>query len=100
MIHAAGVSASQASIEQILAVDLYGTAVVLEECGQVIVRGGSAVVISSQSGHRLGALTPEQDRALATTPADELLGLPMLQADRLTDGLHAYCGSSTHPYRS
>ncbi|AGP30281.1 SDR family oxidoreductase [Corynebacterium terpenotabidum] len=90
VIHAAGVSASQASVEQILHVDLYGTALVLEEFGRVIVAGGSAVVISSQSGHRLPALTAEEDRALATTPVDELLALPMLQAGRLADGLHAY----------
>ena len=79
LIHAAGVSPSQASPETILAVDLYGTAVVLELVGDVIARGGSGVVIASQSGHRLGALTAEQDAALATTPADELLKLPMLQ---------------------
>ena len=90
VIHAAGVSASQASIEQILHVDLYGTALVLEEFGRVISAGGSAVVISSQSGHRLPALTPTQDRALATTPVDDLLSLPMLQPDQLSDGLHAY----------
>jgi NAD(P)-dependent dehydrogenase (short-subunit alcohol dehydrogenase family) len=90
VIHAAGVSASQASIKQILSVDLYGTALVLEHFGWVIAAGGSAVVISSQSGHRLPALTPEQDRALATTPADALLELPMLQPGQLRDGLHAY----------
>jgi len=90
VIHAAGVSASQASIEQILHVDLYGTALVLEEFGRVIAAGGSAVVISSQSGHRLPALTLEQDTALATTPTDELLALPMLQPGQLRDGLHAY----------
>ena len=90
VIHAAGVSASQASIEQILRVDLYGTALVLEEFGRVIAPGGSGVVISSQSGHRLPALTPEQDKELATTPADELLALPMLQPGELRDGLHAY----------
>lgn len=90
VIHAAGVSASQAPITTILRVDLYGTAVVLEEFGSVIAAGGAGVVIASQSGHRLPALTAEQDKALATTPADELLGLPMLQADQLADGLHAY----------
>lgn len=90
LIHAAGVSPSQASPETILAVDLYGTAVVLEEFGNVIARGGAGVVIASQSGHRLGALTAEEDVALATTPADELLGLPMLQPDQVTDSLHAY----------
>ncbi len=90
VIHAAGVSPSQASPAAILKVDLYGTALVLEEFGNVIARGGSGVVISSQSGHRLPALTPEQDRALATTPADELLALPMLQPDKVTDPLNAY----------
>jgi NAD(P)-dependent dehydrogenase (short-subunit alcohol dehydrogenase family) len=81
VIHAAGVSPSQASTATILAVDLYGTAVVLEEFGNVIARVGSGVVIASQSGHRLGALTVEQDAALATTPADDLLALPILQLD-------------------
>jgi NAD(P)-dependent dehydrogenase (short-subunit alcohol dehydrogenase family) len=90
VIHAAGVSPSQAAPATILKVDLYGTAVILEEFGNVIARGGSAVVISSQSGHRLGALSAEQNKALATTPADELLSLPFLQPDQITDPLHAY----------
>jgi NAD(P)-dependent dehydrogenase (short-subunit alcohol dehydrogenase family) len=90
VIHAAGVSPSQASPETILHVDLYGTAVLLEEFGNVIAHGGAGVVIASQSGHRLGALTAEQDAALATTPADELLALPMLAPDQVTDPLHAY----------
>lgn len=90
VIHAAGVSPSQASPETILSVDLYGTAVVLEEFGSVIASGGAGVVIASQSGHRLGALTAEEDQALATTPAEELLALPMLQPDQVRDSLHAY----------
>lgn len=90
LIHAAGVSPSQASPATILNVDLYGTALVLEEFGNVIARGGSGVVIASQSGHRLGALTAEQDKALATTPTEELLALPMLQLDQISDSLHAY----------
>jgi NAD(P)-dependent dehydrogenase (short-subunit alcohol dehydrogenase family) len=90
LIHAAGVSPSQAPPETILRVDLYGTAVVLELFGEVIASGGSGIVIASQSGHRLGALTAEQDAALATTPADELLALEILQPDRVTDSLHAY----------
>jgi NAD(P)-dependent dehydrogenase (short-subunit alcohol dehydrogenase family) len=90
VIHAAGVSPTQASPETILAVDLYGTALVLEEFGNVIARGGSAVVIASQSGHRLGALTAEQDKALATTPTEELLALPLLQPAQVKDSLHAY----------
>ncbi|CAN7614736.1 SDR family oxidoreductase [Pseudorhodoferax sp. LjRoot39] len=90
LVHAAGVSPSQAPPATILQVDLYGTAVVLEVFGNVIARGGSAVVIASQSGHRLPALTPEHDRLLALTPADALLALPMLQPAEVTDPLHAY----------
>jgi NAD(P)-dependent dehydrogenase (short-subunit alcohol dehydrogenase family) len=90
LIHAAGVSPSQAAPATILHVDLYGTALILEEFGKVIAKGGSGVVIASQSGHRLPALTPEQDKALATTPTEDLLSLPMLQADRVTDPLNAY----------
>src|SRR5208337_1860357 len=90
VIHAAGVSPSQASPETILKVDLYGTALVLEEFGNVIAPGGSGVVIASMSGHRLGALTAEQDAALATTPVEELLNLPILQPSQIKDSLHAY----------
>jgi NAD(P)-dependent dehydrogenase (short-subunit alcohol dehydrogenase family) len=90
VVHAAGVSPSQAAQPVVLAVDLYGTALVLEEFGHVIARGGSCVVIASMSGHRLPSLTPEQDKALATLPADELLALPMCQPDQVRDSLHAY----------
>jgi len=90
LIHAAGVSPTQASPATILKVDLYGTALVLEEFGNVIARGGAGVVIASQSGHRLPALSVEQNKALATTPVEELLGLPFLQPDKVTDSLHAY----------
>jgi NAD(P)-dependent dehydrogenase (short-subunit alcohol dehydrogenase family) len=88
LIHAAGVSPSQAPPDVILKVDLYGTALILEEVGQVIARGGSGVVIASQSGHRLPGLSPEQNAALATTPVEQLLSLPMLQG--VTDPLLAY----------
>ena len=90
LIHAAGVSPSQATPKTVLSVDLYGTALVLEEFGAVIAAGGSGVVISSQSGHRLPALSSEQNNALATAPVDELLTLPFLQLDQITDSLHAY----------
>ena len=90
LIHGAGVSPTQATPEVILHVDLYGTALVLEAFGNVIAEGGAGVVIASQSGHRLHALTPEQNKALALTPTDELLALPMLQPDQITDPLHAY----------
>lgn len=90
LVNSAGVSPSQASIETILKVDLYGTAVLLEEVGKVITQGGAGVTISSQSGHRMPALTPEEDRLLATTPTEELLSLEMLRPENIRDTLHAY----------
>lgn len=81
LVNAAGVSPSQASIETILQVDLYGTAVLLEEVGKVIKAGGTGVTISSQSGHRMPALTPEEDTLLATTPTEELLSLDILRPE-------------------
>ena len=90
LVNGAGVSPSQAPIEAILKVDLYGTAVLLEEVGKVIAEGGSGVTISSQSGFRMPALTPEQDELLATTPTEDLLKLPMLQPENIRDTLHAY----------
>ncbi|MBQ9389002.1 MAG: SDR family oxidoreductase [Synergistaceae bacterium] len=88
LINAAGVSPSQASVKDILRVDLYGTAVLLEEFGKIITDGGAGVVISSQSGHRLGALTEEQNTQLAASPTEELLTLPFIAA--ITDTLKAY----------
>lgn len=88
LINAAGVSPSQAPVERILQVDLYGTSVLLEEFGKVIAQGGSGIIISSQSGHRLPALPQEQNDALAMTPCDELLQLPFLR--EITDTLKAY----------
>lgn len=90
LVNAAGVSPSQASIETILKVDLYGTAVLLEEVGKVIAEGGTGVTISSQSGHRMPALTPEQDEQLAITPTEKLLELDMLKNGNIRDTLHAY----------
>lgn len=90
LVNAAGVSPSQASVETILNVDLYGTAVLLEEVGKVIKPGGVGVTISSQSGHRLPALGEEIDRQLACTPTDELLDLDVLQSQNICDTLHAY----------
>ena len=90
LVNAAGVSPSQAPIEAILKVDLYGTAVLLEEVGKVISPGGVGVTISSQSGHRMPALTPEEDEQLACTPTEELLMLDFLQPENIRDTLHAY----------
>lgn len=90
LVNAAGVSPSQAPVEAILKVDLYGTAVLLEEVGKVIRTGGTGVTISSQSGHRMPALTPEEDELLACTPAEELLELDLLRPENIRDTLHAY----------
>ena len=90
LVNAAGVSPSQASIETILKVDLYGTAVLLEEVGKVIKEGGVGVTISSQSGHRMPALTAAEDEQLACTPTEELLSLDILQPQNIRDTLHAY----------
>ena len=90
LVNAAGVSPSQAPIDVILKVDLYGTAVLLEEVGKVIKKGGVGVTVSSQSGHRMPALTPKEDELLATTPAKDLLSLDMLQTKNIRDTLHAY----------
>ena len=90
LINAAGVSPSQAPIETILKVDLYGTAVLLEEVGKVIAPGGVGVTISSQSGHRMPPLGTEIDEQLATTPTEELLSLEVLRPENIKDTLHAY----------
>ena len=90
LVNGAGVSPSQASIEAILKVDLYGTAVLLEEVGKVIAEGGCGVTISSQSGWRMPQLTVQEDAALATTPTEELLSLALLQPENIKDTLHAY----------
>ncbi|MED1203905.1 SDR family oxidoreductase [Heyndrickxia acidicola] len=90
LINAAGVSPSQAPIEMILKVDLYGTAVLLEEVGKVIAPGGVGVTISSQSGHRMPQLGTEIDEQLATTPTEELLSLEVLRPENIKDTLHAY----------
>ena len=89
-INAAGVSPSQASIQTILNVDLYGTAVLLEEVGKVIANGGTGITISSQSGKRMPQLTAKQDEQLACTPTEELLSLELLQPENIRDTLHAY----------
>ena len=90
LVNAAGVSPSQATIETILKVDLYGTAVLLEEVGKVIAKGRVGVTISSQSGRRMPQLTQEEDFLLATTPTEDLLNLQILNEKNIKDTLHAY----------
>jgi NAD(P)-dependent dehydrogenase (short-subunit alcohol dehydrogenase family) len=90
VVNTAGLSPNMAPPDRVLAVDLYGSAVVFEEFQQVIAPGGAALVVSSMAGHMLPPLTPEQNRALAFTPADELLDLPFLKGDAVPDSMAAY----------
>lgn len=90
LINAAGVSPSQTTPEQVLKVDLYGTSVLLEEFGKVMPEGGSGIIISSQSGHRLEELGAEKNKKLAMTPTEELLDLDILQPKTIKDSLAAY----------
>ena len=90
LVNAAGVSPSQAPVEAILKVDLYGTAVLLEEVGKIIKKSGVGVTISSQSGWRMPSLTAGEDALLATAPTEELLNLSLLQPENIRDTLHAY----------
>lgn len=91
LIHSAGVSPSQAPIQRILEVDLYGTALVLEEFGKIMASGGAGVIIASMAGHRIKSLNDSQIRALATTPVEKLLDLPMLQVEKIENTTEAYC---------
>jgi NAD(P)-dependent dehydrogenase (short-subunit alcohol dehydrogenase family) len=90
VVNTAGVSPNMAPPERILAVDLYGSAVVFEEFERIIAPGGSALVVSSMAGYMSPALPREQDQALAFTPADELLQLPFLGPNAVTDSMKAY----------
>ena len=92
VVHTAGLSPVQASTEAILAVDLVGVAIVLEEFGRVIAPGGSGLVVSSMAGHMrpLAPLMTDQEHALAYTPTDELLKLPFLSADAVANSGAAY----------
>lgn len=90
VVHTAGLSPVQAPVPAILAVDLLGVALVLEEFGQVIAPGGSGVVIASMAAHRSSGLSAEDAIQLATTPTDELLSLPVAAKDRFPHPGAAY----------
>src|SRR4051812_41432556 len=90
VVHTAGVSPVQAPPAAILAVDLIGTALVLEEFGRVIAAGGAGLVVASMAGHMIPALDPAQDEALAQTPADELRQLPFLSEEAVPSSGAAY----------
>ncbi|MGL5313268.1 MAG: hypothetical protein ACRC92_08465, partial [Peptostreptococcaceae bacterium] len=85
LVTGAGVSPSQASIADILKVDLYGTSVLLEEVGKVISKDGVGVTITSQSGWRMPQLTETEDMLLATTKTEELLNLDILKGENIKD---------------
>jgi NAD(P)-dependent dehydrogenase (short-subunit alcohol dehydrogenase family) len=89
VVNTAGLSPNMAPVDRGLAVALYGSALVFEAFGEVIAPGGVGLIISSMAGHMPPPLTPEQNQALAFTPADELLDLPFLKA-AATDSMVAY----------
>lgn len=91
VINTAGVSPNMAPARRVLEVDLYGTALVFEVLERVIAPGGAGLIISSMAGHMIPQLPPEQEQALAFTPADELLALPCLDAQAVPDSMTAYC---------
>ncbi|SFG72591.1 SDR family oxidoreductase [Streptomyces mirabilis] len=90
VVHAAGVSPTQAPIERVLHVDLLGTAYVLDAFGRVIAPGGAGVVVASMAGHRESPYEREIEDALATTPTDQLLDLPFLTPEKIGSTVHAY----------
>nr|WP_310616165.1 SDR family oxidoreductase [Pantoea cypripedii] len=90
VVNTAGLSPNMAPVDKVLEVDLYGAALVFDEFEKVIAPGGAGLIISSMAGHMMPALPPEQDQALAFTPADELLDLPFLQQDAIPNTLVAY----------
>jgi NAD(P)-dependent dehydrogenase (short-subunit alcohol dehydrogenase family) len=90
VVDTAGLSPNMASPEKILAVDLFGVALVLEEFGQIIAAGGAGIVISSMAGYMPAHLPREQEDELAQTPVDDLLKLPLLQPAFIPDPAAAY----------
>jgi NAD(P)-dependent dehydrogenase (short-subunit alcohol dehydrogenase family) len=80
IVHTAGLSPLQGTVDAILRVDLYGVAVVLEELERVVAPSGAGVVISSMSAHLIPGLPQDVERALMHTPTEELLQLPAVQA--------------------
>ena len=90
VVHTAGVSPLQAKVSTVLAVDLLGVALVVEEFGQVVAPGGAGVVIASSGAYRWPAFTDEQALRLATIPADELLGLPIADPGTFPNSGAAY----------
>jgi NAD(P)-dependent dehydrogenase (short-subunit alcohol dehydrogenase family) len=96
LVHTAGVSPVQAPAATVLAVDLLGTALVLEEFGRVIGPGGAGVVISSMAGHMFPPFDSEQEHALAHTPTDDLLGLPFLNPEGMGGAAYGYAKRGNH----
>jgi NAD(P)-dependent dehydrogenase (short-subunit alcohol dehydrogenase family) len=90
VVNTAGVSPNMAPPDRVLAVDLYGSAVVFEEFERVIAPGGAGLIVSSMAGHMLAGLPAEQEHDLAFAPADELLAKPFLGPDAVPNSMVAY----------
>ena len=68
VVHTAGLSPQQASVEAVLAVDLLGVALSIDEFGRVIEPGGAGVVIASMAGHMQPALDPDSSASWRAYP--------------------------------
>jgi len=90
VVNTAGVSPNMAPPERVLAVELYGSAVVFEEFERVIAPGGAGLIVSSMARHMSAGLPAEQEHDLAFAPADELLAKPFLGPDAVPNSMVAY----------
>ncbi|NGO10281.1 SDR family oxidoreductase [Streptomyces sp. HC44] len=79
VVHTAGVSPATGSAKTIFEVDLVGTVHVIDAFEKVAVRGTSLVCVSSMAGH-YASLSREEEAALATVPAEELMELDVVTA--------------------
>jgi len=86
VVHTAGVSPVQATSEQIVAVDVVGTARVLDAFEQYVQPGTVAVCIASMAGTMM-TLAPDVLRLFAVTPTDELAALAALDPETLIPGI-------------
>lgn len=74
LVHTAGISPTMATAKRIYAVNLLGTALILDAFLLLADIGTVSVIIASMAGHDI-ALAPEFERGLATCPANQLIDL-------------------------
>jgi NAD(P)-dependent dehydrogenase (short-subunit alcohol dehydrogenase family) len=82
LVHTAGLSPVQADSRALLAVNAVGTANVADQFAEIATEGSVGVCLASSAGYS-ARLSSETERELACVCAEKLLGLPVLDADRL-----------------